>query len=147
MFLQVVQVVQKWYNVDFKVIYAFLEHYFKAKITLFLVKFPNFLAKSAKITEKTPNEPTHITRWKHVTAFGIIAFYPQQGAIIMTLTKITLALAAILLTSAATAAAKLPSVQTYTPPLGVDGGCGKGKPVYSLDGKKFCQPPKQQKYK
>ena len=56
----------------------------------------------------------------------------------------TLIAAALVATSASTAqaAAKLPVVQTYTPPLGIDAGCGKGKPVYTLDGKKLCQLPK-----
>ena len=60
MFLQVVQVVQKWYKVDFKGIYAFLDPCFEVKITLFLVKIPNFSSKSPKITEKTPKKPTHV---------------------------------------------------------------------------------------
>ena len=59
----------------------------------------------------------------------------------------TLIAAALVALSASTAmaAAKLPVVQTYTPPLGIDAGCGKGKPVYTLGGKKFCQLPKSGK--
>lgn len=59
-------------------------------------------------------------------------------------TMIIATLVALSITTA-NAAAKLPVVHTYTPPLGVDAGCGKGKPVYTLGGKKFCQLPKSGK--
>lgn len=38
------------------------------------------------------------------------------------------------------AQAKLQTIHTYTPPAGVDAGCGKGKPVYTLrpSGRKVC---------
>ena len=44
-----------------------------------------------------------------------------------------------------TAQAKLQTIQTYTPPAGVDAGCGKGKPVYTLapSGSKVCSIPKK----
>ncbi|MEB4590117.1 hypothetical protein VSS37_03910 [Candidatus Thiothrix sp. Deng01] len=42
----------------------------------------------------------------------------------------------------AMAADKLPTVQAFTPAAGVDAGCGKGKTVYTVDGKKFCAIPK-----
>ena len=41
--------------------------------------------------------------------------------------------------------AKLQTIQTYTPPAGVDAGCGKGKPIYTLmpSGNKVCKLPKK----
>ena len=43
------------------------------------------------------------------------------------------------------AQAKLQTIQTYTPPAGVDAGCGKGKPIYTLmpSGNKVCKLPKK----
>ena len=37
------------------------------------------------------------------------------------------------------------TIQTYTPPAGVDAGCGKGKPIYTLmpSGNKVCKLPKK----
>lgn len=52
--------------------------------------------------------------------------------------------ALIALALSSTAQAKLQTIQTYTPPAGVDAGCGKGKPVYRLQpsGSKVCTLPK-----
>ena len=38
------------------------------------------------------------------------------------------------------AQAKLQTIHTYQPPAGVDAGCGKGKPIYTLipSGDKVC---------
>lgn len=47
----------------------------------------------------------------------------------------------LLASVSANAASKLPTVNTYQPKPGVDAGCGKGKPVYTVDGKKFCKLP------
>ena len=46
---------------------------------------------------------------------------------------------------ASPAQAKLQTIQTHTPPAGVDAGCGKGKPVYTLmpSGSKVCSIPKK----
>jgi len=43
------------------------------------------------------------------------------------------------------AQAKLQTIQTHTPPAGVDSGCGEGKPVYTLmpSGDKVCKLPKK----
>jgi hypothetical protein len=43
------------------------------------------------------------------------------------------------------AQAKLQTIHTHTPPAGVDAGCGKGKPVYTLmpSGDKVCKLPKK----
>ena len=43
------------------------------------------------------------------------------------------------------AQAKLQTIHTYTPPAGVDAGCGKGKPIYTLtpSGNKVCKLPKK----
>jgi hypothetical protein len=40
-------------------------------------------------------------------------------------------------------AQSLQSIQTYQPPLGVDAGCGKGKPVYTIGKSKVCALPKK----
>jgi hypothetical protein len=42
-------------------------------------------------------------------------------------------------------AQSLQSIYTYQPPLGVDAGCGKGKPIYTLmpSGSKVCKLPKK----
>lgn len=50
----------------------------------------------------------------------------------------------IALALSSTAQAKLQTIQTYTPPAGIDAGCGKGKPVYQLrpSNKKACALPK-----
>lgn len=55
--------------------------------------------------------------------------------------KANLLIAALIaLALSSTAQAKLKTIQTYTPPAGVDAGCGKGKPIYTLmpSGNKVC---------
>ena len=60
--------------------------------------------------------------------------------------KANLLIAALIaMALSSTAQAKLQTIQTYTPPAGVDAGCGKGKPIYTLmpSGNKVCKLPKK----
>jgi hypothetical protein len=59
--------------------------------------------------------------------------------------KAKLYIAAIIAASAAmpAQAQSLQSIYTYQPPLGVDAGCGKGRPIYTIGKSKVCKLPKK----